>query len=183
MSRSFGLAAPLLLEALKDSVQRLGADALNEDLARDCACKAWHLCDHVFVALDDPHSRFPNLKTLKTHVCGVCPDLAYLRDICNESKHGKITRYVAKVKEARRHRGTFSREFSHEFDISRLEIKLDGGQTLLFLDVVDRAVRFWSDFFGTNGMILGASIDEGSTERGSSSTSSSAAGEAGRGRR
>ena len=172
MSRSFGLAAPSLLEALKNGVQRLRADDLNADLARDCACKAWHLCDHVFAALD-PHSRFPNPKTLKAHVCGVCPDLAYLRDICNETKHGKITRYAAKVKEARHHRGDFSsRDFSHDFDISRLEIELDGGQELLFLDVADRAVRFWSDFFRANG-IPGASMDDGPTEQGSSSTSSS----------
>ena len=68
------------------------------------------------------------------------------QDICNESKHGEITRYVANVKEARHHRGAFSSAFSHDFDISRLEIELDGGQALLFLDVVDRAVRFWSDF-------------------------------------
>ena len=62
--------------------------------------------------------------TLKAHVCGECPELAYLQDICNESKHGEITRYVANVKEARHHRGAFSSAFSHDFDISRLEIEL-----------------------------------------------------------
>ena len=151
MSRSFGLVAPSLLEALNNSVERLRADDLNEDLARECACKAWHLCDHVFAALD-PHSQFTSPGTLKARVCGECPELAYLQDICNESKHGEITRYVAKVKEARHHRGAFSSDFSHGFDISRLEIELDGGQALLFLDVVDRAVRFWSDFFRNNGI-------------------------------
>ncbi len=151
MSRSFGLAAPSLLEALKDSVERLKADDLNEDLARECACKAWHLCDHVFAALG-PHSRFPSLRTFKAHVCGECPELAYLKDICNESKHGEITRYVANVKEARHHRGDFSSDFSHDFDISRLEIELHGGQALLCLDVVDGAVRFWSAFLRNNGI-------------------------------
>ena len=27
-------------------MKRFGDDDLNEDLARDYACKAWHLCDH-----------------------------------------------------------------------------------------------------------------------------------------
>lgn len=52
-----------------------------------------------------------------------------------------------KVKDARHHRRAFSRGFSRGFDISRLEIELLEGQTLLFLDVADRLVDFWSDFF------------------------------------
>ena len=48
MTRSFGLDAPSALEALKTNMERIRGDDLNEDLARDCACKAWHLCEHVF---------------------------------------------------------------------------------------------------------------------------------------
>ena len=152
MTRSFGLNAPSALEALKSNVERFKDDDLDEDLARDCACKAWHLCDHVSKALG-PNSPFPTLKELQDHVRGVCPELAYLQDICNESKHAEITRYVARIKEARHHRGDFSsKDFSRDFDISCLEIELLGGQTVWFLDVVGRAVGFWSDFFEKHGI-------------------------------
>ena len=52
MSRSFGLDAPTALQALKDTVGRFKTDLLNEDLARDCAFKAWQLCDHAYNVAD-----------------------------------------------------------------------------------------------------------------------------------
>ena len=61
--------------------------------------------------------------------------------------------YGARIKEARHHRGDFSsKDFSRDFDISCLEIELLGGQTVFFLDVVDHAVGFWSDFFENHGI-------------------------------
>ena len=123
MTRSFGLDACSALEALKISVERFKDDDLNEDLARECACKAWHLCDHVSKAFG-PNSPFASLRELQENARDVCPELAYLQDICIESKHGEIKTYVAhiKVKEARHRRGAFSNAFSRAFDISRLEI-------------------------------------------------------------
>ena len=152
MTRSFGLDAPSALETLKSSVERFKDDDLNEDLARECACKAWHLCDHVSKALGSD-SPFPNLQKFQNHVRCVCPELAYLQDICIESKHGEIAKYGTRIKEARHHRGDFSsKDFSRDFDISCLEIELLGGQTVFFLDVVDHAVGFWSDFFENHGI-------------------------------
>ena len=152
MTRSFGLDASSALEALKTTVEKFEDDDLNEDLARDCAIKAWHLCDHVFIALGS-NSQFPNLKDLKYHVIRNCPELSYLKDICNESKHAEITKYEARIKKAHLHRGGFkSKAFSRGFNISRLEVMLSDGQPILFNDVVDRAVEFWSKFFGDNGI-------------------------------
>ena len=54
--------------------------------------------------------------------------------------------------EARFKGGAFSRGFSRGFDISRLEIELLDGQRIMFNDVVDRAVGFWSKFFDDNGL-------------------------------
>ena len=151
MTRSFGLDAASALKALKTASERFQNDDLNEDLARDCAIKAWQLCDHVFNALGST-SRFATLRGLQDHVKHTCPELAYLQDICTESKHGKISRYTPRISEARFHGGAFSHAFSRGFDISRLEIKLPGGQTIFFNDVVDRAVDFWSNFFDDNGI-------------------------------
>ena len=153
MTRSFGLDARSALEALKTSAERFKSDDLNEDLARDCACKAWHLCDHVFKALG-PNSSFESLQKLQEHVRGVCPELAYQQDICIESKHGELTRYTPRIDEAKFQDGDFDpRDFDpHDYDVARLEIKLAGGQTVLFSDIVDCAVTFWSKFFDDFGI-------------------------------
>ena len=149
MTRSFGLDAPSALKALKTASERFNNDDLNEDLARDCAIKAWQLCDHAFNALGST-SRFATLGGLQDHVKDACPELAYLQDICIASKHGEILRYTPRIDEARFKGGAFSHDFSRDFDISRLEIELPGGQTIFFNDVLDRAVNFWSKFFDDN---------------------------------
>ena len=96
MTRSFGLDAGSALEALKTSAERFLSDDLNEDLARDCAYKAWHLCDHAFNALG-PNSPFESLQKLQAHVRGVCPELAYEQDICITSKHGERTHHPPRI--------------------------------------------------------------------------------------
>ena len=151
MTRSFGLDAPSALEAFKTAAKKFKDDDLNNDLARECAIKGWQLCDHVFEALGS-NRRFATLRVFQDHVRHICHELGYLQDICTESKHGKISRYTPRIKEARHHRGAFSRGFSSAFDISCLEVKLSDGQTILFNDVVDRAVEFWSEFFDDNGI-------------------------------
>ena len=52
MTRSFGLDAASALRALTDDARKFAdgefRDELNVVLARDCAIKAWHLCEHAF---------------------------------------------------------------------------------------------------------------------------------------
>ncbi len=148
MTRSFGLDALSALEALRNAMKKFRHDDLNEDLARDCAGKAWHLGDHVFKALG-PNPPYAKLEALQNQVRVDCPELAYLQDICIESKHAEITRYTPRIVEARHHIGDFSRDdfSSEDFDTTRLEIELCGGETVSFNDVVDRALDYWSRFF------------------------------------
>ena len=154
MSRSFGLDAVSALEAFKSTAERFQADDLNEDLARDCATKAWHLCDHTFPALH-PASQFTNLPHFQRHVRQNCPELGYLQDICIETKHGKITNYVPRIDETRYHGGDFSKEdFDHnDFDVSRLEITLPSGQIVPFRKLISCALDYWSKFFRDNKII------------------------------
>ena len=153
MTRSFGLDASSALESLRTAVERFKEDGLNVDLARDCAGKAWHLCDHVFKALGR-NSEFARLRELQDHVRAACPELFYLQDICTESKHAEITRYSPHIDEARGHIGDFSSEdfCSDDFDTSRLEIGLPSGRKVSFNDVADRAVEFWSTFLEARGI-------------------------------
>ena len=151
MSHSFGLDANSALEALEESVERFKKDDLNKDLARDCAIKAWHLCEHFFNTAA-PKLPFADLRDLQIYVRGACPELAHLQVICNAAKHGEGLRNTGKVKEARYHGGAFSRDFSRDFDVSRLEIELTDGKTIPFDDVVNRALAFWSHFFSQYGL-------------------------------
>ena len=147
MTRSFGLDAPSAFDALRSAVKRFKEDDLDEDLARDCACKAWHLCDHVFKALGSS-PEFAGLRDLQDHVRAECPALAYLQDVCTASKHAEITLYQPSIDVAHVHVGDFSREdfCSNDFDTSRLELVLPQGETVAFNEVMDRAVAFWSQF-------------------------------------
>ena len=154
MTRSFGLDAPSALEAFIGAVERFKDDDLDVDLARECAGKAWHLCDHAFKALG-PNSGFGTLRALQDHVRAACPELAYLQDICIESKHAQITMYEPRIDEARVHVGDFSKEdfCSDDFDTSRLEIVLPSGRKVPFKRVVGRAVEFWSAFLKGGGIV------------------------------
>ena len=104
-----GLTHDTLVQAFRTAVQRLKDDDLDVDLARDCAGKAWHLCDHVFKALGS-NSEFAKLTQFQEHIKAACPELAYLQDICIESKHAQITMYKPRIDDARVHIGDFSRE-------------------------------------------------------------------------
>ena len=153
MTRSFGLDAHSALQAFAAAVKRLKYDALNEDLARDCAIKAWHLGDHVFKVLSSS-AQFKDLGALQNHVREACPELAYLQEICIESKHAELRKYEPRTDTAKFRGGDFSHlDFDpHDFDTDRLEINLTGGRTMLFSDAVDRALCFWSTFFDDNGI-------------------------------
>ena len=148
MSPSFGLDATSALQALRNAVGQFKGDDLNEDLARECAGKAWHLCDHVFKALG-ANSQFGNLRALQDHVREACPELAYLQDVCTQSKHAEITLYRPHIDEARFHAGDFSSEdfCGEDFDTSRLEIVLCDGRKVSF-----SAVEFSSDLMRVHGI-------------------------------
>ena len=151
MTLSFGLDVLSAFEDLERALDKLKHDDLNKDLARECACKAWHLSDHVFNELGAA-AGFKDLLKFQEHIRSDCRELAYLQDICIASKHGKITRYSPRIIEACEHEGDFCpRDFSRDFDISHLQLKLHDGETLFFIDVADRAVAFWSLFLAEHG--------------------------------
>lgn len=154
MTLSFGLTASSALQELRTNADFFNRDELNETLARDCAQKAWHLCDLFFNEVG-PTSSFKDLPSFKSHVRKVCPDLDYLRDICIASKHGKITRYKPSIDDARYHDGDFCREDfdPHDFSVPRLAITLHDGQQLLFDDVLESVVVFWRNLFSAHGIL------------------------------
>ena len=78
-----------------------------------------------------------------------CPDLKAIRDFSNRAKHGgKLEEgRTSYFRAAKRHGGAFSRDFSRDFDISRLVLVMPDGTELDYEEVVAQAVRFWEGFF------------------------------------
>ena len=147
MTYSFGLNVFDYLRALQESVERFRLDYLNGVLAQDCACKAWHLQEHVF-RVPQVERQFVKLDNFQRYVTDACPELALLRVIYNAQKHTDFLKSTGEVLTARYHQGDFSEEFSrYDFDTDRLEIKMTDGRTELFDDVLDRALAFWSQVF------------------------------------
>ena len=145
MTRSFGLDAPEALRLLQSATERFRGDGLNKDLARECALKAWHLHEHAFKALG-PNAPFANLREFRDHVISACPEVDYLRNICTDTKHTEVRKATIV---AARYSGAFCGDdfSSADFDIARLEIKVDDNQTFMFKDLLERVVAYWSEFF------------------------------------
>ena len=135
-------------------MEALRVDSLNTDIARTCALQAWHLSEHVFYAL--PLERSPYcLRNFKKYIKRECPELSYMQDICNATKHAKILSYNPHTRATRiQKNGDFHHDDfdPHDFDTPRLEVELHNGQLILFIDVADAAVDFWSSFFDKYGI-------------------------------
>ena len=75
MTYSFGLNVFDYLRALQESVERFRLDYLNKVLAQDCACKAWHLQEHVF-RVPQVERQFAKRDDFRRYVTDACPELA-----------------------------------------------------------------------------------------------------------
>ncbi len=76
-----------------------------------------------------------------------CPSFAYMQDIANGSKHRGITMYTPAVKETQSYKGSFSSDFSKDFDISSLRIELEDNKFVYFDDELDKVDSFLVGFF------------------------------------
>ena len=152
MTRSFGLDAPIALQHLRSAARRFTEgefrDELDADLVRDCAIKVWHLSEYAFDVLG-PDAGFPDLRSFTRSVKEQCPALECLQEICNETKHVRISRPEPRVADTYAHRGDFSAHDWHpdDFDTSELRVELADGQVYPFRNVLQSAVDFWTDFF------------------------------------
>ena len=95
----------------------------------------------------------PLLGKLQEDVRNKCPEIEYLQNMADSLKHRNITSYTPSLVGAYKHRGEFSsRDFSRDFDISGLMLKLQDGSELWFEDVIEAALSFWDGYFKDNGI-------------------------------
>lgn len=76
-----------------------------------------------------------------------CRALKIMHDIANGSKHSKVSRTKASIMTTLRYKGPFSIVFSREFDQTSLEIEMEDGTILYFVDEIEIVIKFWKDHF------------------------------------
>lgn len=150
MTRSFGLDAKTALRELANSHALYKEDAFNRELARTCAGYAWRPCDLLFREIGKT-SKFKNVAEFRKYSIENCVEISYMRDICNESKHGVIgTRKGSKstIKQAEFRNGDFAREDfdRNDFSVPALVVSLSDGREIDFEDALDIVVKYWLDF-------------------------------------
>jgi hypothetical protein len=110
---------------------------------------AWHLVDWVYrdaypvieKAIDKAR-----LQDFTQVLCDQCPELRYMNDIADGSKHCLLTRNSRNITETFFASG-FSREFSDEFELARFRIKIDENNTVDFEDALEKVSKFWKAKF------------------------------------
>ena len=126
------------------------ADPLDEWKAEEFARAAHILAEWVV----DEHVQFgyASQQTCREKIYQRCPSLKALRDLSNRAKHSGKLKDERKpyFETATKHHGDYSRDFAREdFDVDRLVLILMGGTVLDYEDVVQAAMNFWQEFFGT----------------------------------
>jgi hypothetical protein len=126
---------------------------MNGNLAEQCACDAWHICDWV-------HTQHPaklqpeisSLTKLQSWVKLQCQPLALLQDVANESKHCNITRYVPSLKDKKAYQGAFDPAIfdNSAFDVSELRLIATNGQEIPAITALKISIDFWESFFDIN---------------------------------
>lgn len=133
-----------LFNKLKKDFENFIADKLSSDSAVNFSITAYHLFEWTELELKpDQKEKFKKEKQI------IEEDYHIIRDITNGTKHKDITKYVPRLKEAKKHNGAFSSGFSRGFDISVLLVELKDGRELYFEDIVDRVFKFWDNHFKT----------------------------------
>ncbi len=144
MSLSFGTnTIDHRFNQLIENAKTFKSDILNIELAVRLAQDSWMLVDIVHSELKES-KQLPKFKDFRDQIKSDCPELGYMQDIANESKHGEITHYAPVLKETKRHNGSFSQSFSRDFDISHLQLTTTSGQILWFEDILEAVICFWN---------------------------------------
>lgn len=122
-------------------------------LAINFSLTAWHLTEWLFHGLlkyNSFNEDFKNLTAFRKHLKQRCPELQYIRDIADGSKHVTLDRHPSFIKNSKS-----KKPFHHiRFGLSNtrfsfLEIELKNGDTILFRKVVENVMLFWKDYLPT----------------------------------
>ncbi|MGE0079355.1 MAG: hypothetical protein AB7S48_15955 [Bacteroidales bacterium] len=131
-------------EKLKLDYLDFQKDILSSRLAINCALTAWHLTDWIYEEYKD-RLGFNNIGVFRKSLN--CDSLLLMHDIANGSKHFEINRPKSNISNTNLHKGGFSRDFSFDFDVSCLIIKLDSDVEKYFETEIESVIEFWKSYF------------------------------------
>lgn len=114
--------------------------------ASNLSISAWHLVDWTFKEYKLIHN-LTNIGEFRETLYPNCPSLKIMHDLANAQKHKILDRSKANLKNTKKHNGSFSRDFSSDFDITYLEIELKNGDKLSFEKEIDKVKDFWDGYF------------------------------------
>ena len=122
------------------------SDDLSTDKAQRVAISGWHLVDWIFKNHQSFHN-FTKLEDFRNSLYPNCESLKIMHDLATATKHFIVSRQKGYINDTRKHSGTFSKEFSDEFDTSRLEIVKNDGTKLSFKREIKKVKEFWNNYF------------------------------------
>jgi len=141
------------LLTLLDNFSDFKTDETNVSKALSLSSNAWHLTDFVFEEYKTELG-FQNLGDFRNNLFVKCEVLKVIHDLANASKHYNLSRPKAQIKLTQKHNGSFSSDFSRDFDISHLEIILENDEKLDFLIIMENVIEFWKTYFNDNLNII-----------------------------
>lgn len=133
---------------LKANYDKLRRNPLSIELAISCATKSWHLTDYTFEEFKSVHG-FTKIGDFRASL--YCPSLNIMHDIATESKHFVVSRPKSDLADSKIHEGDFSpTDFSFDFDVSRLELIMNDGSRVAFIEELEKTITFWKNYLQTS---------------------------------
>jgi hypothetical protein len=134
-----------LLNKLKDDFNEFKNHQLSSRIAINCAMSAWHLTDWVFEEYNHKLG-FEGKGSFRASL--TCDSLTLMHDIANGSKHLKVSNPKSGISESRLHEGDFALEdfCRDDFNVSRLELFMNNGDTVDFFYEIEKTVDFWQEY-------------------------------------
>lgn len=129
--------------ALKDEFSAFKADDLDEGRVLNCAVRAWHISEWVYKEFNLQSSH----GTIQRYQKKLAQDhdyLSFMHDVANGFKHCILSRPLSNIEDSAMHHG----DFSFDFDVSCLILKLADGSQRIFLIEVEKAIEYWRTNFG-----------------------------------
>ncbi|MDP1624491.1 MAG: hypothetical protein Q8L64_01855 [bacterium] len=113
-------------------------------LAINAAMTAWHLIEWIYWEYDF-HSTIKNSDFIK-EIKLKYPKLQIMHDISNGAKHFQLNHHSPKVMETKLDHGSYSDDYSRDYDISRLQVVIDD-ETCDFINELENVRDFWIEYF------------------------------------
>lgn len=133
------------LKKLCDDFTEFQQNDTSSRIALNCAMTAWHLTEWVYNEF--MNKKFSSVTDFQIDLKNKCFSLQLMHDISNGAKHYKLTKHKPSIKDTELHHGSFSNDFSRDFDISSLKIETNDGKVYYFEDEIENVINFWTSYF------------------------------------